>query len=273
LWWVWGEGMEPWLDLDQVKRALEQGTGEGISIAVLDSGVETSHPMLRPLELRDDIAIADDGVKLTVEAGNGTDVFGHGTAVAGIIRQLAPKANLGSIRVLGSNNSTRTVAIQLGAQEALDRGYQVLNCSFGCALEAQVLKYKLWVDEAYLRGVHVVAACNNDDFRTQEWPAYFSSVISVNMAQTESDSLFYYQRGTLVEFAARGVDVSVSWSGGATKLVTGSSFATPRLSALIARVLSVYPELSPLQVKALLQRLAEPWNQAVAAQNAMGAGT
>jgi len=250
--------MVPWIELSEAKRALEQGSGEGIKIAVIDSGVESSHPMLQGLGLLDDIAIVDDGVTLTVENGSG-DAFGHGTAVCGIIHKLAPRAGIGSIRVLGSNNASRTAAIQVGAQEALDRGYNVLNCSFGCALESQVLKYKIWVDEAYLRSVHVVAACNNEDFRTQEWPAFFSSVIGVNMARTDSDNIFYYQRGTMVEFAARGVDVSVCWRGGAEKVVTGSSFATPRLSALVARLLSVYPDLSPVQVKAILHSLAQPW--------------
>lgn len=268
LWLGWAETMARWIQLRQAERALQEGTGEGVKIAVIDSGVESSHPMLKGLQLADDIAITDDGVKLKVDNGDG-DVFGHGTAVSGIIRHLAPKASIGSIRVLGNNNASRTATIQLGAQEALDRGYHVLNCSFGCAVESQVLKYKLWVDEAYLRNVHVVAACNNEDPRTQEWPAFFSSVVSVNMARTDSDCIFYYKRGTMVEFAANGVDLNVCWRGGAEKVVSGSSFAAPRLTALISRLLSVYPDLSPLQTKTILHSLARPWQEEVAAGNVL----
>jgi subtilisin family serine protease len=258
--------MGPWIQLHEAKKAIAEGTGRGIKVAVIDSGVETSHPMLNGLKLIDDIAIADDGVKLEIENGDG-DVFGHGTAVSAIIRELAPEAQIGSIRVLGRNNASRTAVIQLGAQEALERGYNILNCSFGCAVESQVLKYKLWVDEAYLRGVHVVAACNNEDFRMPEWPAFFSSVVAVNMARAESDSMFYYLRGTMVEFAAKGIDVMVPWLGGAEKKVTGSSFAAPRLSALLARLLSVYPDLSPIQAKSILHSIALPWEKELAAEN------
>ena len=125
------------------------------------------------------------------------------------------------------------------------------------------------VDDAYVKGVHVVAACNNEDFTKPEWPAYFPSVIAVNMARTSKDSIFYYRRGTLVEFAAMGVDVKVPWSGGSEKVVTGSSFAAPRVAALLARLLSVYPDITPLEAKAILHKIATPWTNRVAAANVM----
>lgn len=261
--------MAQWIGLEQAIRAMNEGSGSGVKIAVLDSGVELSHPNLDGMKLADDLAVIPSGPKLRVVVGAGQDIFGHGTAVAGVIRGLAPQAQIGSIRVLGSNNTSRTTIIQRGAQEALDRGYRILNCSFGCAIQSQVLQYKFWVDEAYVRGVHVVAACNNEDFTKQEWPAYFPSVIAVNMARTNEDGIFYYHRGTLVEFAARGVDVRVLWSGGSQKVVTGSSFAAPRLAALLARLLSVYPDIAPLQAKAILHKIATPWTNRVAAANVM----
>ena len=132
-----------------------------------------------------------------------------------------------------------------------------------------MVEYKAWVDEAYLKGVHVVAACNNEDFNAPMWPAYFPSVIAVNMARTDEDTVFYYRRGTLVEFAAKGVDVRVVWSGGGEKVVTGSSFAAPRLAGLLARLLSVFPHLTPLEAKAILHRLAVPWVDRVEAMNVM----
>jgi subtilisin len=261
--------MTTWIDLHQARTAIHNGTGCGVKVAILDSGVETSHPSLGGLNLLDDLAVVADGPRLRVVPGQGRDAFGHGTAVAGVIRKLAPEAEIGSIRVLGHDNTSRTTIIHRAAQEALDRGYQILNCSFGCALQNQILQYKAWVDEAYLRGVHVVAACNNEDFSKPEWPACFPSVIAVNMARTENDSVFYYRRGSLVEFAARGVDVRVPWSGGRDKVVTGSSFAAPRLAALLARLLSIYPNLAPLEAKAILHETADPWDDRVAAANVL----
>jgi subtilisin len=120
-----------------------------------------------------------------------------------------------------------------------------------------------------LKGVHIVAACDNIDFSKTEWPAYFPSVVAVNMAETDNGDIFYYQHGTLVEFAARGVDVTVSWVGGGEKVVTGSSFAAPRLAGMLARLLSEYPDITPLQAKSIFHRLALPWTRKVAAQNVL----
>lgn len=261
--------MSWFLDPEKIKEAISNSRAAGIKVAVLDSGVEISHPALAGLVLADDLAISDEGPKIRVVPGDGKDVFGHGTAVAGVVRQFAPEAKIGSIRVLGSQNTSRTAVIARAAQEALDRGYQVINCSFGCGVVRQVLQYKSWVDEAYLKGAHVIAACNNEDFTKPEWPAYFASVISVNMARTDDDSVFYYKRGTLVEFAAKGVDVKVLWSGKGEKCVTGSSFAAPRLAALVARILSVFPNASPLEMKAALHVLAKPWEREIAAANVL----
>jgi subtilisin len=253
--------MPAWISLEQATRALREGDGSGVSVAVVDSGIQTSHPQLNGVSLRDDIAVVPQGHKLAVIPGNGADVFGHGTAVAGIILSLAPKCQLGNFRVLGMANTSKTEIVQRAAQEALDRGYKVLNCSFGCAVQQQVLRYKSWVDEAYLKDVHIVAACNNQDFRIPEWPAYFPSVVAVNMMQTDDDQIFCYQRGTLVEFAAKGVNVKVPWVGSQEKVVTGSSFAAPRLAALLARLLSVYPDIAPIQAKAILHKIAQPWQK------------
>jgi subtilisin family serine protease len=169
--------------------------------------------------------------------------------------------------VLGEALSPHTAIILECARLAIEKGYHILNCSLGCGVPEHVLRYKDWVDEAYVKGVHVVAACNNSDFTRPEWPAFFTSVITVNMARTEKDCDLYYRPGHLVEFAAAGVDVDVAWAGGATKKVTGSSFAAPRVTGMLACLLSEQPGIPPLQAKALFHRLARPWTQSLAAFN------
>lgn len=245
-----------WPSLDEARTALRDGTGRGIKIAVLDSGVEFNHPALAGLKVADDLAVVDDGIQLRVVPGEGRDAYGHGTAVAGIIQQLAPEASIGSFRVLGSHLRSRTMIIREAARLALERGYHILNCSFGCGREDHVLLYKDWIDEAYLQGRHIVAACNNQDFTKREWPGHFPSVITVNFANYTSPEEFHYRRGQLVEFAAHGQDVDVPWLGGERKQVTGSSFAAPHVSGLLARLISKVSALSPLEAKALLARLA-----------------
>lgn len=253
--------------MEEARRALEKGTGKGVRIAVIDSGIEIDHPDLPGLTLLDDLHVIDAGVQIEVKPGDGTDIYGHGTAVTGVIRRIAPDAQIGSIRVLGANLGSRTVIIREGVRQAIDRRYHILNCSFGCGLSEHIFQYKEWIDEAYLKGIHVVSACNNYDFTTPEWPGYFPSVVTTNMAKFDQDLTFFYKPGHLVEFAARGVDVKLPWNNHATKEVTGSSFAAPIMSALLARLISEMPNLAPLEAKSILHRLAIPWRPEVTAPN------
>jgi subtilisin len=245
-----------WLSVEDARECIRLGTGRGVKVAILDSGIEASHPALNGLQLADDLAVIEEDIQLKVLPGQARDLFGHGTAIAGIIHQLAPEAQIGSFRVLGEQLRSRTAIIGEGVRQALERGYQVLNCSFGCGREDQVLQYKDWIDEAYVKGRHIVAACNNHDFMKREWPGHFPSVITVNFARTDQSEALYYRPGNLVEFAARGQDIEVAWLNGARKKVTGSSFAAPHLTALLARLLSRSPSVSPVQAKALLHQLA-----------------
>jgi subtilisin family serine protease len=245
-----------WPTLDEARHWLNTGRGQGIKVAVLDSGIEAGHPGLYGLRLEDDVAVIDDGLHLRVVPGEGKDAYGHGTAVAGIIRQLAPEATLGSFRVLGQQLRSRSLIIRAAARVAIERGYHILNCSFGCSREDHVLFYKDWIDEAYVRGRHVVAACNGQDFTKPEWPGHFPTVVTVNFARFAQPEQFSCRRGQLIEFAARGEDLDVAWLGASTKRVTGSSFAAPHLTGLLARLISGLPQLSPLEAKALLQHLA-----------------
>jgi subtilisin len=255
------------IDLEAARAAVREGRGRGQRIAVIDSGIEINHPDLGGTHLRDDVHVLGVGPQVEVQPGDGTDVYGHGTAVAAVIRRIAPEAEIGSIRVLGKNLGSRTVIIREGVRQAIDRGYNILNCSFGCGLSDHIFQYKEWIDEAYLKGIHVVSACNNYDFNKPEWPGYFPSVVTVNMARADDDATFFYKPGHLVEFAARGVNITLPWNNGATKEVTGSSFAAPVVSALMARLLSVMPDLKPLEAKSVLHRLAQPWSVEQAAPN------
>jgi subtilisin len=256
-----------WLDPTEASEIIGSNTGKGIRIAIVDSGVEFAHPRLAGIKMADDVAIVSDGLRLVTSPNSGEDVYGHGTAVAGIIHATAPDAEIGSFRVLDAHNNSRSAIVCEAVRQALDAGYNIINCSFGCGVLDQVLDYKTWVDEAYLKGIHIVAACNNFDFLRPEWPGFFATVITVNMARTPDESRFWYKGGTLVEFAARGVDVEVAWRNGGTKQVTGSSYAAPRVAGLLARLLSGRPDLTPLQAKALFHALAAPWTQEIVGPN------
>lgn len=258
-----------WITPDQARAALEKGRGRGIKIGVIDSGIELTHPKLEGTRLVDDIAfeLSEKGIVRRTR-GRGIDTYGHGTAIAAIIHRVAPEAQIGSFRVLDHENRSKFVIIEEGARMALERGYHILNCSFGSAAKWEsIAHFKPWVDAAYRRGVHIVSACSNKRFRDPEWPGNFPSVITVNMARHNNDDLLFRwdpvegkSARHLVEFAAPGVDIDIAWMGGVLKKETGSSFAAPHVTGLLARLLSVYPQLKPPVAKALLQEIALPWD-------------
>lgn len=265
-----------WISPREAAEALRAGTGRGIKIAVLDTGIELSHPALGRRRLVDDIAfeISSAGTVHRIP-GMGIDESGHGTAVAGAILAAAPEAQIGSFRVLDRNFSGKFAVIREAATLAIESGYHILNCSFGARAEDRTIgHFKPWVDLAYRRGAHVVSACNNQSFRDAEWPGNFPTVVAVNMARTDSQSLHLrwdesanFQTGHLVEFAARGIEVDVAWNKGSRAIRSGSSYAAAHASGILARLLSVHPALKPMVALSLLQEVALDWTPAHAATN------
>ena len=184
--------------LEEARAALAASDGTGVRVAVLDSGIDTTHPDLAGLTLTDDTAFQIDGSFLRAVANTTGDAMGHGTAIAWIIRSIAPKAEIGSFRVLDGDLKSRSTIVWEAARHAIERGYHILNCSFGSPGDARfVMPYKEWTDLAYLRNVHIVAGCNNHDVTVREWPGWFPTVVTVNLASLPPD-IWQRRAGSLV---------------------------------------------------------------------------
>jgi subtilisin family serine protease len=191
-----------WISPEQAAEAIRDGDGSGVRIAVLDSGIEIGHPDFRGRELDDDLVMDDADLGEFTE-GNGEDIYGHGTAVAGIIWKIAPEAGITSFRVLGPRLVGRTAQVWLAANEAITRGFDVVNCSFACGISGHLSLYKQWTDRALLKGIHVVAASHGEE---PEWPAHFGSVLGVDCAEHGSlEGEISHSAGRMVEFTAEGL--------------------------------------------------------------------
>jgi len=243
--------MSDWVTPDQVKAAMKAGTGREVRIAVLDSGVEIGHPHFQRRCLAHDLIV---DVNKPISRGDGVDLYGHGTAVAGLIWDIAPEACIGSFRVLGKDLRARSAQISLAAKEAIKLGYDILNCSFGCGIPGHLAFHKEWVDRAYLAGVHVVAATCS--YKSPEWPANFTSVFGVDCCEeADDDTPLYHRNGHIIEFAAPAREQKVTWKNGSYRTMIGSSFASASLTGLLARILSIHKIDNPLIIKALLRRV------------------
>jgi subtilisin len=231
-------------------------TGAGQRVAVIDSGVETDHPLIGRLAGAVVVTQAgNDPNDYRVEPDSAGDLVGHGTACAGIIRRLAPDVELHSVRVLGANLKGRAGMFAAGLRWAVDEGMDIVNLSLSTANRDWLGRLHELADLAFFRGTLLVCAVNN--VPTESFPSQYAAVVSV--AARESDDPFglVYNAAPPVEFGARGVNVDVAWRGGGTATVTGNSFAAPHVAGLAALVRAKHPGLTPFQVKSVLHALAE----------------
>jgi len=134
-------------------------------------------------------------------------------------------------------------------------GMNIINASLGTLERRSRESISDAVDEAILNGVVVVAAANNGGFTA--YPANLSSVISVDNEAMPDPLKIRYRLGTPIELQAHGIYVEAPSPGGGHKFYTGTSFACPHASAIVARLLSVYPDLQPFEVRSLMWHLGK----------------
>lgn len=243
----------------EITRAWAWGgsTGKGVRVAVVDSGIEHDHPAVGG-QVRGGVTVEFDGryktqVRVTDDPAP-RDLFGHGTACAGIIHALAPDAELYSVRVLGRNLTGRGMQFAGGLRWAIENGMHVVNLSLSTSKQDYYGLFHELADDAYFRNVLLISAVNN--IPAPSYPSLYSSVISV-AAHAEPDPFtFYYNPSPPVEFGARGIDVSVAWINGTTITSTGNSFAAPHVAGIAALIRAQHPELTPFQIKTVLYACA-----------------
>ncbi|MGY1717259.1 S8 family serine peptidase [Geodermatophilus sp. SYSU D01106] len=231
------------------------GSGRGVKVAVIDSGVDGSHP--RVGGIAGGVALeydpeAPDAVR--VEQGPHEDLFGHGTACAGVIRALAPECEIYSVRVLGRKLTGKGLVFAAGLRWAIENGMHVVNLSLSSSRREHHGLFHDLADLAYFRRVLLVSAVNNSP--AESYPSLYSSVCSV-AARPQPGPGWSFNPDPPVEFGAAGVDVDVAWLDHGAITATGNSFAAPVIAGHAARVLGAHPGLTPFQVKAVLHALAD----------------
>jgi subtilisin family serine protease len=237
--------------------AWQGSTGAGVRVAVIDSGIEADHPQLGG-SVKGGIGIeydpsAENNLRYTVEEAP-EDMYGHGTACAGIIHGLAPQAELYSVRVLGRDGKGRSLQFAAGINWALENGMHVINMSLSTSRSDYYALFHQLADDAYFKGVMLVAAVNN--VPAPSYPSQYSSVLSVAAHEHQDPFTYYYNPRPPVEFGAPGIDVRVAWTNKGTMVTTGNSFAAPHMAGIVALIRAKHPELTPFQIKTVLYACA-----------------
>jgi subtilisin family serine protease len=134
-------------------------TGRGVRVAVIDSGVNATHPHVG--EVAGGIAIDEHGV----ESADYLDRLGHGTAVTAAIREKAPDAALFAIKVFDRSLSTNVASLVAGIDWAAEAGAHLVNLSLGTPRQVHELVLREAVDRAAARGTLIVSAYDDGEVR------------------------------------------------------------------------------------------------------------
>jgi subtilisin len=221
----------------------EGNKGAGVKVAIIDTGINHTHP-----DLDDNYAGGYDYVN---DDNDPMDDAGHGTHCAGIVAAedneegvvgVAPEAELYAVKVLDSSGSGYVDDVIAGIQWAIDNDMQVLSMSLGADVGSESLKAAC--DKAYASGIVVVAAAGNDYTRRGRWepdtvdcPAKYDSVIAVGATDQADERASFSSTGPDVELAAPGVNIySTVIDGYDTK--SGTSMACPHVAGTAALVIA-----------------------------------
>lgn len=197
-----------------------------VKIAVLDTGIEVSHP-----DLSGKVAASYN----FTDSPTVSDLFGHGTHVAGIAAAATNNGNgvagtgynteILNGKVLGDDGSGYYSWVASGITWAADQGAQVISMSLGGASSSKVLEDA--VNYAWSKGSVVVAAAGNNGNSSPQYPGYYQNVISVAATDNNDNKAGFSTYGSWVDVAAPGVSIYSTYKGNSYALLSGTSMATP----------------------------------------------
>ena len=218
-------------------------TGVGVAVAILDSGIDATHPDVGP-----NIAGGFDFVNNDPDP---MDDNGHGTHVAGTVAALdndigvvgvAPEASLYALKVLNASGSGSWSDIIAALEWAVDNGIQVTNNSYGSGKNPGGIVQAAFDNSAAAGILHIAAAGNSGNPRGKGnnvgWPARYDSVVAVAATDQNDNRARFSSTGDQVELAAPGVDINSTKLGGGYIEFDGTSMASPHVAGAAALVIA-----------------------------------
>ena len=230
-------------------QSLVPELGQGVTVAVLNTGIDLQHPAFRgKLDLAHARDYVDgDTVPQDID-GDPTSAFsagyGHGTSVASLILQVAPRATILPLRVLDANGGGDTASVVSAMAQAVSDGANVINLSLG-SLQRSVVIEKA-IKNAVGKGVAVVCASGNSGDTKVLFPAATATdndslgngSLSVGSVTSQGRKSAFSTYGGNLEVTAPGEGLITAFPGNRYSRVSGTSFATPVVSGVLALAIS-----------------------------------
>jgi subtilisin family serine protease len=230
--------------------------GGGITVAILDTGIDASHPDLAAevrsdgwdfVDMDADPTDAPDGLDQDQD-GLTDEAAGHGTHVAGVVHFIAPKASLLPVRVLDSEGNGTVFGLAQGVHHATTAGAHVINMSL--ALDGHSTVVEWTIEEAWAAGTLSVSSAGNQGVETDShFPASLPEVIGVAAVDADDLKATFSNYGPVVSMSAPGVGVVSHYLYHGYAIWSGTSMACPFVSATAALVYKALPGSGPADVQ------------------------
>ncbi len=246
------------LSMLQIEKAQKLAGKNKVTVAVIDTGIISSHPDLKGT-LLPGTNVANPASQMAPSS--------HGTHVAGIIGAkkgngeggygVSNNVNILPIDVFDDYYCTDYVLAE-GIMTAVQKKAKVINMSLGSYVSSPLVEEA--VKYAISKGVVVVAAAGNDGDDTINYPAVYEGVISVGSTNSSKKLSSYSTYGPSVDVVAPGEDVYSTYYDGKSSSYTnmsGTSMASPVVAGAAALLLSKHPNLTPAQVEYILEQTAD----------------
>jgi subtilisin family serine protease len=242
--------------------------GEGVRVGVIDGGANLTHPALAGAVTSAYDFVAGDSLAVDEPGGSAS---GHGTFIAGVIRLVAPQAEIRAYRVLDTAGNGDGFSIAEAIVRAVDDSCKVINLSMVMtgrhATIDQALSY------AQLHNATVVVAAGNDSADIQVFPASDSHVLSVAALDSVDRKADFSNYGSGISLSAPGTSIYAPYLDSAYAWWNGTSFAAPFVAGTAALVYAADPSATPQTIRDALRNTAtnvDPLNPAYAGK--LGAG-
>ncbi len=215
-----------------------------MKVAVLDTGIDLNHPSFQGKLDTSNAKDFIDGDNVPQEGSALLSGYGHGTAVASVVLQIAPKVTILPIRVLDADGNGDTSTIASAIDYAVSAGARVINISLGSDVDTSVLNTA--IKNAVNKGIAVICAAGNTGNTAVLYPAVKADTTStqgtgsvgVGSVDTSFLKSSFSTYGQNLEITAPGENIVAAFPGSQIASVSGTSFSTPVVSGIVALALS-----------------------------------
>ena len=223
-------------------------------IGIIDRGVQRNHPRLQRCRLTG-ISICQKKHKISFKKSF-VDNNGHGTAIAGIIHQMVPEAQILAVKLEGEHDIINETLLYEGIKWCLsDPAVKVINISLGVLTNAPLQALHEICLKAHSQNVTIVAATHNMP-GAECYPAYFPTVFGVTSGAMRNKFEYGFIEQAAVNIISKGTTKRVAWKNSGYKITSGNSYAAAHFTGIVAKSKIKTPEISGEELFSLVRENA-----------------